>query len=209
MSESLQDLVAVHEEALRAAEARRAEFDAARPVKRRQVESLKAQQLAEDERVGAGGERDAKLETRLAKEIRDLEKDMDRVSVEYPWPGGKVEIRMELVDPRAEAAWRGADQAVQEAERALRAFVSRYLNAIVAELVPRALEIQEEGTGVLQAAGRVVSAEQAFVGQLARLLRLADREALLGTMPPSPFNWIREAPRASTIPLPEVFLPEV
>jgi hypothetical protein len=197
------------EEALRAAEQRRAEYDKARSMKPREYARLQAEQMVEDERVGAGGERDLGLEERLAEELRELERELDRETVEIPLEmdsGFRSSVRTEMVDRRAEAAWKGADSAVKDAQAELRTFVKENLSRIAVELAPRAAEIQEQATALLRECRRVAVEEQKLTGLFPRLFTLANREALIATCPPSSFEWLRDAPRVAYLPLPEAFV---
>ncbi len=145
------------------------------------------------------------LEKKLVAELRELERDMTPQSVNYPGPGGVPNIRTELVDERAEAAFVGADEAVKQREQDLRDFARAHTEKVAVEVAPRAAELRRNVTAWLRQGYQLAQEEQKIAGLMARLLMLSDREALIATLPQSPFQWMRDAPQEGVMPLPEAF----
>jgi hypothetical protein len=200
------------EQALRDAEATRTEYANKRDDKPKEVSRKKAEKAAEAERVGAGGDPDPKLEQKLLRELRELESGLDARNVSYPQAaagGGPAvpDFRTELYDPDAEAAWRGADDAVKECENDLRQFAAENMARVAAELEPKALEIQRRVTTLLRDARQLRQEESGLQGVFVRLFTLSGREALIGTSPPSPLDFLDAAdvPREVRMPMPECF----
>jgi hypothetical protein len=189
------------EAAKRAAEQRRGELDAARHVKVRQAEMKKSEIAALEEQYGATGERDELRLAQLLEELRELESGMTVRLEEYPGMGP----RAELVDERAEAAWIGAQSAVVDAENALRDFAREHLAGVMVEIAPDAEQVRQKVEAWLREGERLAGVEQGYTSLSARLCVLANREELIGTLPPSPLEALRDAVRVVRLPLPEAF----
>jgi hypothetical protein len=195
------------EVAVRAAEERRAQYASKRTDRVQEATRKKMEIAAEAERVGAGGEPDKKLEQRLLRELRELESGLAVRAENYPLPGGVPDVRAELYDEAAEAAWRGADEAVRKAQTDLEAFAAENLSRLAVELGPQAADIKTRADAWLREGNRLAGEDQAMAGLFVRLLVLAGREELNGTLPPSVFEVLRDAPREATPPMPECFWP--
>jgi hypothetical protein len=157
--------------------------------------------------VGRGDQRpDDKLEDRLRAELADATGGLTMRPEQIPFGGGMSEVRLVGVDAAAEARLEGAKEALRDREGELKGYVGRHLGELAAERAPRSQEIEQAANAVLTQARQINAEWERERSWWARVCVLAEREALLATLPHNPMAWLQEAPREAGLPLPEPFV---
>jgi hypothetical protein len=205
MKGPVHDEVAAREQAVADAKQRVADCEADMREGERRAELAQEPLLDYYRRVGAGEGEDAELEQQLKAQLAEAQRGLTMRAAHFPYGGGMGETKLVAVDAAAEARLEGAREALRDREGQLAGYVGQHLGELAAERAPGATELAERINVLLGQVRGLAGEWERERSTWARWCVLADREALIATVPDNPLRAASEMPAEAGLPLPEPF----